>query len=101
MIQRLAMTGLAALAAAALAGCGKQADLDRPAPLFGHVRAPSAEALGRDQAAARARADGAASAGPQAKAPQSIDEVRNRGIPTHRSPVSAPPSASSVTPDPQ
>ena len=70
---------LAALAAAsALGGCGKQGLLERPAPMFGRSPTePGAFATARGDAAARAKADGALTAGPVA--PQSVDEVRNAG----------------------
>ena len=83
------LLALAALTAAALAGCGKQGELERPAPLFGHVKTPSAQVLARDQAAARARADGLAAAGPQVLAPLSVDEVRNQRVPTKTPPSDA------------
>ena len=89
---------LAALAGASLAGCGKQGDLERPAPLFGHVKAPSAETLARDEAAARARTDGLAAAGPQALAPQSVDEVRDQGLSAHKTKPSDPGPSSTVPP---
>lgn len=79
MISGKTIAALAALAAAAaLAGCGKQSLLERPAPLFG--KTPPQEgrwATAREASAARARTDGAVAAGPQA--PQSVDEVRNAG----------------------
>jgi len=75
-----------ALAAAALAGCGRQAQLDRPGPLTGRAAAhPTPERAAKDQAAARARADSAGLADPQG--PQSIDEVKSLGL-------SHPPSGS-------
>lgn len=75
---------LALLAAAGmLVGCGKQGELDRPAPLIGKAQAgPGQAKLTRDAAAARARGDGAANSDPPA--PQSVDEVRNQGLPTQR-----------------
>ena len=94
MRSRLAIAALAALAAAATAGCGKQAELARPAPLFGHAFEPSAQAMARRDAAARARADGLAAAGPQALAPQSVDEVRDQRV-TASVASDAPPPASS------
>ena len=45
----LALAGLAA--AALLAGCGRQGELERPAPLFGKASQPSPDALRRQQAA--------------------------------------------------
>lgn len=69
-------------AAAALAGCGKSSELERPSPMFGHPQPPSAETTGRQQAQARARTDAAASADAEAgSAPQSIEELRNRNQP--------------------
>ncbi len=90
---------LTALAAAALAGCGKQGDLERPAPLFHHTLTPSAQTLTREQAADRARADGADSADPQA--PQSVDEVRNQRVAPRPTPGLSAPAASSTPPAPQ
>ena len=72
----LALAGLAA--AALLAGCGRQGELERPAPLFGKASQPSPDALRRQQAAQRAYAEGQARADPQA--PQSVDEVRSLGL---------------------
>ena len=87
-----------------LAGCGRQAEFERPRPLIGKPRQPSAAQLNRDAAAARARADGAVKADPQA--PQSVDEVRDR-VPTQReNPVAGapvgpnPPRPPGVLPDP-
>ena len=68
---------LAALAAATvLAGCGKQGELQRPAPLIGHGVTANEATTTRQAAAARARRDTASSAH---KPPQSADEVRNEG----------------------
>ena len=92
----LALAGLAV----ALAGCGKQGDLERPAPLFGHVKTPSAQVLARDQAAARARADGLDAAGPQVLAPQSVDEVRNQRVAKKAPPPDAAASAPQGQPSP-
>ena len=75
--KRSACIGALALAALALAGCGKLGDLDRPAPLFGHGTQPNAQTQTRQTAAARARADDVRST--DAQAPQSADEVRNQG----------------------
>ena len=101
MTKRLALAVLAALAAAATAGCGKQAELARPAPLFGHAFEPSGQAMARRDAAARARADGAAAAGPQALAPQSVDEVRDQRVTASRSAADqAPPASSTAAPGP-
>ncbi len=75
-VRRLTLIALAA--AAVLAGCGRQGELERPRPLFGKPSTPAADAKSRDQAMARARADGAKHADP--RAPQSIDEVREQGV---------------------
>ena len=77
MIARYSALTLAALAALALAGCGKQGELARPAPLIGHGTKPNAQTQTRQTAAERARADAARAAVGQA--PQSADEVRNQG----------------------
>ena len=69
---------LAALGAAfALAGCGKQGELERPRPLVGHQVQPNAITRSRQAAEARARGDARAVADPQA--PQSVDEAREEG----------------------
>ena len=73
----LATLALAALTVLALAGCGKEGELDRPAPLIGHGTRPNAQTQTRQTAASRARADSARSG--DAQAPQSADEVRNQG----------------------
>ena len=77
MIPRNAAGLLPLLALLALAGCGRQAMLERPRPLTGHPFTPNAEALTREQAANRALRDGAVGADPQA--PQSVEEVRDQG----------------------
>jgi hypothetical protein len=66
-----------AVLGAVLAGCGRQAELERPSPLIGKPKSPSAERVARDEAAARARRDAAGKADPIA--PQSVDEVREQG----------------------
>ncbi|HEY5413130.1 MAG TPA: lipoprotein [Caulobacteraceae bacterium] len=77
MIALRSVFTLAALAAAlGLAGCGKQGDLQRPAPLYGRTVTPNAQTSTRQAAAARARRDTASTAH---QAPQSADEVRNEG----------------------
>ena len=75
MIARYSALALAALAALALAGCGKQGELERPSPLVGHGASANAETRARQAAEADARQDAAKIADPQA--PQSADEVRN------------------------
>ena len=72
-IRRAALALL--FAAAALAGCGKQGDLERPHPTFGQPPAPAAQASARDEAARRAFSDASVKANP--RAPESIDELRN------------------------
>ncbi len=84
--------------ALALCACGKQAELQRPSPLFGKPRQPSSAELGRDEAAARARADGAARS--DAAAPQSVDEVRDQGLRGHPSDGPAA-QASDAPPSPE
>ena len=92
MIPRKTAVALMVLAGV-LAGCGRQAQLDRPGPLLGKPRTPTAQLVTRDQAAARARQDGAVNADPHA--PRSVDEVRNQRLPTppdsSASPASIPP----------
>ena len=104
MIPRNAVLALLVLGGA-LAGCGRQAELDRPGPLFGKPHKPSAQQLTREQAAAQARQDGAATADPHA--PVSVDEVRNQPLPTQReNPVAGAPQGpnperpAGVLPDP-
>ena len=69
--------------AAVLAGCGKTADLDRPAPMFGHPTDEAPMTKTREAAAARARAD-AAKAAPDDHAPQSIQELRDYTLPARK-----------------
>ena len=90
MIPRTAVLALMLLVGGALGGCGRQAELDRPA-LSGPPNPPSAERVARDQGADRARREGAANADP--RAPISIDEVRNQPV--------LPPPASAAPPAPQ
>ncbi|MBI1200405.1 MAG: hypothetical protein GC203_21300 [Phenylobacterium sp.] len=40
-MRRLAVLGAAFAAAAALSGCGKVGQLERPGPMFGHAPAPT------------------------------------------------------------
>ena len=68
---------LAALGALTLAGCGKQGELQRPAPLIGHGTSANAATAARQAAAADARQN--AGKNPDPQAPQSADEVRNDG----------------------
>jgi hypothetical protein len=75
MIPRKAVLVLLLAAAAMIAGCGRRAQLDRPAPLTGAAAA-------REQAANRAHDAGALVGDPQA--PQSVDEVRNQPIAAKR-----------------
>jgi len=77
MIARYSALTLAALAALALAGCGKQGELARPAPLIGHGTEANASTRARLAAEADARQNAGKIADPQA--PQSADEVRNDG----------------------
>jgi hypothetical protein len=79
MIPRKAVLALlAAGAALSLAGCGRQAELARPQPMWGKPRPVGAQKLTRQQAAARARADAAPHADPVA--PQSVEEVRDQPL---------------------
>ena len=68
---------LAALAALTLAGCGKEGELDRPAPLVGHGTEANAQTRARQAAEADARQNAGKISDPQA--PESADEVRNAG----------------------
>ena len=100
MISNKAVVGrliLAGVLGCGLAACGKQGELERPAPLVGRPQGgPTSAQLTRDQAAARARQEGAANSDPQA--PQSVDEVRNQGVQTQREhPVAGAPQG----PNPQ
>jgi hypothetical protein len=81
MSPRLILLGAVALAAcASLAGCGKVSELDRPRPMFGNPNDSALETDARHAAAVRARAD-AAQAGRGQDAPQSIEELRDYGLP--------------------
>jgi predicted small lipoprotein YifL len=84
---------LAALASLALAGCGKQGELESPRAIAGRpAPAPTGWVADRQTAAARARADAdaVATAGPEA--PQSVQEVRAVGsLPAPRDPPLVPP----------
>lgn len=73
MTSKILAVSAAAVAALALAGCGKQGELERPRPLVGHPTQPTADQRRASDAAARARAD---NAGVGHQAPQSVDEVR-------------------------
>ena len=98
MITRPAALAFLALAALALAGCGRQGELERPGPLFGKAPAAAPDAVTRDEGMARARRDGAARADP--RAPLSNDEVREQGVASLRAqadssaPADAPPASS-------
>jgi predicted small lipoprotein YifL len=74
MIVRYSALTLAALAALTLAGCGKEGELERPAPLWGHAVVPNTQTHDRQAAEAAAKRDAKGTAGRQA--PQSSDEVR-------------------------
>lgn len=78
------------LAGAALAGCGRQATLDRPGPFIGEPPTANAEQAQRLSSAANAKAAAAAVADPQA--PLSVDEVRHQPLPR-------PPEFPSTPPD--
>ncbi len=77
MIAKSTVLTLAALGALSLAGCGKQGELERPAPLIGHGTQANAATRARQAAAADARRNAGQVSDPQA--PQSADEVRNDG----------------------
>jgi hypothetical protein len=68
---------LAALTALALAGCGKEGELQRPSPLIGHGTQADAQTRARQAAEADARQNAGKISDPQA--PESADEVRNAG----------------------
>ena len=102
---RLPVLALLALGAPLLlAGCGRQARLDRPAPLVGPRTEPSADTTSRRQAQARARRDADAAGHP--RGPQSIDEVRNLGLTNRENPIQGAindpnaPHTQGVLPDP-
>ena len=90
---------LIALGLIALAGCGRQASLERPGPLTGRAAGTHAgpERTERDKAAARARADAVGKSDPVP--PQSIDEVRNLGLP--RTPTGSGTPAEAAEPQSQ
>ncbi len=94
MIMRPQRLALLAFGAFALAGCGRQGELETPGPLFGKAPSVAPDAVTRDAAMARARSDGAARADP--RPPVSVDEVREQGVATLRAQTGA--SASSDTP---
>jgi len=96
MIRSLSTWLLAAAAAFALSGCGKQGDLERPAPLWGAKRAQY-EAEQR-AAAARARESEAHRRGPDEPS-QPVMPARSAPMPGAKSDPnpSAPPGA---LPDP-
>jgi hypothetical protein len=75
-----ALTGISLLAAAALAGCGKQGVLDRPAPLFGERARAEYEAQraqdARDDAQRAAQRAGEGQL-PAGNAPPSSREIRD------------------------
>lgn len=75
MSPRLIILALIA-ASAGLAACGKTADLDRPAPMFGAANDSAPITKSREDAAARALAD-ADRVTPADNAPQSIGELRD------------------------
>ena len=60
---------------AVLAGCGRQADLEVPRPMFGGGAQATPEEAAARAAEDRARSEGATQADPQA--PQSAEEQRN------------------------
>ncbi len=72
--RRLALATLFLAGLLVLAGCGKQAELARPRPMFGTPSQPTAEGITRDAMARRALADAAPHADP--RAPESLDEQR-------------------------
>ncbi len=94
MSTRAQVLALLVLSALALAGCGRQGELERPGPLFGRAPAAAPDAVARDEAMARARKDGAARADP--RAPLSNDEVREQGVASLRAQADsdAPPASS-------
>jgi hypothetical protein len=101
MILRNALAALILTAGAiVLAGCGKQALLARPAPLFGPRTQPSAEAATQDAMTRRALADAAPYA--PLRAPLSLNEMRR--VETKRGPhgetvtTVAPPDPSAPQP---
>jgi len=97
MSPRLIVIGLIA-ASAALAGCGKVGELERPHPMFGAPNDSAPETDARHAAASRARAD-AAKATPVEDAPQSIEELRNYNSPGMRHSREQPIQAAPGDPD--
>ena len=83
---------------------GREASLDRPAPLVGHRTDPAADTARRHQAEARARRDAEERGRP--RGPQSIDEVRNLGQTPRENPIQGSindpnaPHTQGVLPDP-
>ena len=104
MIARGTALSLAALAALSVAGCGKQGELQRPAPLIGRGTEPNAATRARQAAEADARQNAGRIADPQA--PQSADEVRNDGArlppppPLKGRPVAGVPDGPNAQPPP-
>ncbi len=102
---RMPALALAALGVPLLmSGCGREASLDRPAPLVGHRTDPAADTARRHQAEARARRDADERGRP--RGPQSIDEVRNLGQTPRENPIQGSindpnaPHTQGVLPDP-
>ena len=87
-----------------MSGCGREASLDRPAPLVGPRTTPAADTTTRHQNEARARRDADERGRP--RGPQSIDEVRNLGLTNRENPVQGSindpnaPHTQGVLPDP-
>lgn len=90
MIPRKALLALL-IVGLALAGCGRRAQLDKPTAQS-KTYPPNTAQLTRQQAANRARAEGAKVGDP--RAPQSVDEVRNQ-------PLDPPPPDTPTSPTPQ
>ena len=79
--RRTALVLILFAGALGVGGCGKQAELARPRPMFGAAPTqPTAETATRDAMARRALADASPHADP--RAPESLDELRQlRGKP--------------------
>jgi predicted small lipoprotein YifL len=92
MISRSMALALAAVAAVALAGCGKQGALERPRPLMGIASQPTADTQKSRDAAVRARADTASLNKMDPQSPQSETEVRGLGLTRNQPPL--PPASS-------
>ena len=100
-------TGAAVIGALALAACGKEGSLERPAPLFGaKAKSDFAAEKKREQRQARANQHGAASGDPAPPAPDygqgnpALDPQRASPPPGAASNPFSNPNAGGLFPDP-